>query len=62
MKSATSATTVAERVAAHKARKESTGYKRISIFVAEETDRRIRALAKGGMTKGEVVDNLIKKL
>ena len=52
----------AERVAAHKARKELAGYKRISIFVAEETDRRIRALAKGGLTKGEVVDNLIKKI
>ncbi|WP_341714413.1 hypothetical protein [Limnobacter sp.] len=53
---------VAERVAAHKARKESAGFKRISIFVAEETDRRIRALAKGGMTKGEVVDNIFKNL
>ena len=53
---------IAVRVAAHKARKESAGFKRISIFVAEETDRRIRALAKGGLTKGEVVDNLIEKL
>lgn len=52
---------VAERVAAHKERKLSAGYKKISIFVRSETDEKITKMATGA-TKGEVVDELVKKL